>query len=420
VCAIACGGSQPEDSAVRVGTVNTRGEGQSLGGGNAPGSDAPARCTQDPRPPGSEVWLANIADDDVFELGSVATDAANNVILARSAGETRKLDPDGKTLWSKPFGSLVATDRAGNAYVTGTSFGSAEVGGSSAGTTVGSDVFVAKLDPAGNVLYASRVGNTQAKDLTGLAVDAEGNAVVSGEGLGTVKLDAAGHPLWSRTFAGHLAIDSKGNILMTGGFTDPLDFGAGALVSAGGEDIFVTKLDSAGNHVFSKRFGGPGSHQRGEAIAIDSVDNVLVSGVIDGVVDFGGGPIGVRPSACPEEVWCEQAGFALKLDPQGNSLWSWSRVPIRSLPGIAADSAGNVLLSGASPGDVEPFRLSLLIELDPAGQERWQRLEWPKTGAGAGHRVAIDSCDDLFWSVSVRPSLDQTERSYLAKLTSSP
>jgi hypothetical protein len=90
---------------------------------------------------------------------------------------------------------------------------------------------------------------------------------------------------------------------------------------------------------------------------------------------------------------------------------------MRSLPGIASDSHGSVLVSGAYPGNVEPFRLSFLIELGPTGLERWERLEWPKTGAGAGHRVAVDSCDNVLWSLSVRPSLDQSERSYLAKLT---
>jgi hypothetical protein len=144
---------------------------------------------------------------------------------------------------------------------------------------------------------------------------------------------------------------------------------------------------------------------------------VLVSGVLDGVVDFGVGPIRVPPGTCPEEVWCEQAGFVLKLDSQGNSLWSWNRAPIRSLPGIASDSRGNVLVSGAYPGDVEPFRLSFLIELDPVGLERWQRLEWPTPGAGAGHRVAVDSCDNALWSLTVRSAPDQAERSYLAKLT---
>jgi hypothetical protein len=390
VCAIACSGSQ-------------------LG-------EAPAGCARDARPSASEVWLANVADDDVFELTSIAIDVANDVILARPVGETRKLGPDGSTLWLQPFGSLVATDRAGNVYVTGTSPGARPLGASSA-EAVGDDVFVTKLDPAGNVLYTSRVGIAPVQAIIGFAVDAEGSAVVSGTGLGTIKLDRAGHPLWKRSFDGHVAIDSKGNVLMTGGFTDPVDFGGGSLVSAGGEDIFVAKLDPAGNHIFSRRFGDAGTHQRGEAIAIDFADDVLVSGVLDGVVDFGGGPISVSPGTCPAEVWCEQAGFALKLDPRGNALFSWSRAPIRSLPGIASDSHGSVLVSGAYPGNVDPFRLSFLIELDPTGIERWERLEWPKTGAGAGHRVAVDSCDNVLWSLSVRPSLDQSERSYLAKLT---
>jgi hypothetical protein len=418
LCAIACGGSQPEDSAAGVRNINTPGLGQSIPASHPPSGsvtrgDPQAGCARNSQPPASEVWLASVAADDVFELSSVAADVANNVILARYAGETRKIGPGGDTLWSKPFGSLVAVDRAGNVYVTGTS----PALGTSSADAGSNDVFVAKLDPMGNLLYASLVGSAPVHGITGLAVDADGSAVVSGKGFGTVKLDAAGHPLWNRSFDGYLAIDSKGNVLMTGGFTDSVDFGGGSLVSAGGEDIFVTKLDPAGNHVFSKRFGDAGANQRGEAIAIDAAGDVLVSGVLDGVVDFGDGPISVPPGACPAEVWCEKAGFVLKLDPQGNSLWSWSRAPIRSLPGIASDSRGNVLVSGAYPGNVEPFRLSFLIELDPAGLERWQLLEWPKTGAGAGHRVAVDSCDNVLWSLSVRPSLDESEQSYLAKLT---
>ncbi len=398
LCAIACGGigGSEEDTASNA---------------------APGVCAADPRPSASEIWLAPVADDDVFAPTAVAVDVDDNVVLARSAGETRKLGPNGNVLWSKPFGSLVATDRVGNAYVAGTSSAANAIGASTTEGLANDDVFVAKLDPGGAVLYASRIGTGLAQDLAGLAVDRDGSVVVSGKGIGTIKLDRAGARLWSRAFDGPLAIDSKGNVLMTGALTDPVDFGGGPLVSAGGEDIFVLALDSSGNQVFSKRFGDAGAHQRGEAIAVDPEGNLLVSGVLDGVVDFGGGPIGVRADGCPDEAWCEQAGFVLKLDPRGNFLWSWSRGPIRSLPGIASDSHGNVLVSGAYPGDVEPFRLSFLIELDPAGKDLWQRLEWPKTGLGAGHRVTVDSCDNVLWSMSVRPSLDQSERSYLAKLT---
>jgi len=396
LCAIACSSAGIDDGNELVATVS-----------------APGVCATSTAAPASNIWLANLAEDDVFHSTSVATDEANNVLLARSAGELRKLAPDGSALWSRPFGSLVATDRTGNAYVAGASAAGLPLG---AGTVDLQDTFVAKLDPSGHLLADSRLPNAPG-GLLGLAVGADGSVVVSGKGLGTVKLDGAGHPLWSRSFEGSLAIDSKSNVWMTGAFTDSVDFGGGLLVSAGGEDIFVVELDADGNHVWSRRFGDAGTQQRGEAIAIDPEGNVLVSGVVDGVVDFGGGPIGVQPGTCPKEIWCEQAGFALKLDPLGNFLWSWSRAPIRSLPGIAGDSRGNVLVSGAYPGDVEPYRLSFLIELDPAGAQRWQVLERPMTGLGTGHRVTVDSCDDVIWSTSVRPSLDQSEHSYLAKLT---
>jgi hypothetical protein len=62
------------------------------------------------------------------------------------------------------------------------------------------------------------------------------------------------------------------------------------MFSVGMEDLFVAKLDGAGNHLWSYSWGDP-LVQSGRGVAIDGKGNVLVAGVLAGGVDFGFGPL---------------------------------------------------------------------------------------------------------------------------------
>ena len=59
-----------------------------------------------------------------------------------------------------------------------------------------------------------------------------------------------------------VAVDSSGNVYTPGDFSDTVDFDPGAgtanLTSNGSEDVFVSKVDSSGNYVWAKSFGGSG------------------------------------------------------------------------------------------------------------------------------------------------------------------
>jgi hypothetical protein len=376
----------------------------------------PANHVEKPAPePGSALWLESYGAP---EITSVASDAANNVLVSRGGSETAKLSATGALIWSKPFGSLVATDDAGNVYVAGT----LETPLSVDGTLLqprggGRDAFVAKLDPLGKMLYGTTLGGSEDDDVQSLAVDRVGHVVVSGAGLGTVKLEPEGNVAWTRSFFGHVALDSTASVVLTGSLAATQDFGAGPLSSRGGSDVFVVKLAAGGQHVFSRSFGDAGELQQGQAIAVDGADNLTIAGVFDGSLDFGAGPaLALAPGSCPAEAWCKTSGFVAKLDAAGHTLWSKSRGPMRELSGIATDSRDNVVVSGALPGGVTPFRQSYLSKLDGAGNELWHAAEWPGTGIGSGHRVAVGPCDDLIWSVSVRPTRDADENAYLARL----
>lgn len=146
--------------------------------------------------------------------------------------------------------TAMAMDSIGNLYLTGftssASFPTTE-GAYDRECNGGTDVFVAKLDADGNLLYATYLGGTGEDRGMGIAVDSAGNAYVTG-------------------------------------YTNSSDFpvavaaGDPGRTHNGGYDIFVTKLDPAGsNLVFSIYYGKPGD-DFGQAIALDSSSRPIVAG----------------------------------------------------------------------------------------------------------------------------------------------
>ena len=141
----------------------------------------------------------------------------------------------------------LAVDSSGNAYVTGyTASLDFPIAGAIQGATGGGvDAFVAKLNPAGNILlYATYIGGSGDDRARGLVLDPSGNVIITG---------TTTSPNFPRVAAYQSAL-------------------------SGGRDAFVTKLNSAGNLlVFSTYFGGTG-YDNGNAIASDSSGNVYISG----------------------------------------------------------------------------------------------------------------------------------------------
>jgi hypothetical protein len=145
-----------------------------------------------------------------------------------------------------------------------------------------------------------------------------------------------------------VATDSSGNIVVTGYFNNTVDFGGGPLTSTGYKDIFLAKYSPAGTHLWSKRFGGT-SQEAGNAVSIDSSNNILLTGYFYGTVDFGGGPLS-KPSAADV--------FLAKYTAAGAHLWSQVfGGTIASDNAIAndvsVDGNGNVIIGGYFTGSAD-------------------------------------------------------------------
>lgn len=372
---------------------------------------------------GDAVWGRNIGDAG-FQFGeSVAADEAGNVILVGSFEGTvdfgggpitteglkdvfvAKYSAAGKHLWSRKYGNQsnqvansVAVDAEGNVFVTGAFDGAIDFGTGAVQTKGLNDIFIAKLSPSGEAIWAKSFGDGTNQIGRAIAADGSGNVVMCGSFQGSVdfgdgvvpssgdydifvvSFDADGGRRWHRRYGDSgaqncegIGVDAAGDVLLTGPFKGTVAFGTPALTSSGDFDSYVAKLaGSDGATAWSKAFGGL-TEQRSEALAVDAEGNVLITGYMAGSTTFGGETL---TSAGGADL------FIVKLDPIGAHVWSrlFGDGSNQFAQGITTDAAGNVMVVGYFNGVLD-FDGSLLIgsggddmfvaRLDPEGKHVW-------------------------------------------------
>jgi hypothetical protein len=232
-----------------------------------------------------------------------------------------KLDGAGGTMWSHRFGSPgVFTDARAVAVrgltpivVTGGFSGTVDFGGGGLAASSAMDAYVARFDEAGAHLGSTHLAAPGAMVTgEGVALDASGRALVSGAFSGALalpgaSLDSTGlqdaflvdldTPGWGRasgtanatalSSGRSVATDPAANVFMAGDFKVAVNLGGGDLPSAGGQDVFLAKLDGAGTHIWSKRFGDS-AEQDTAGIAVDASGNVVLAGWFAGSMTFDG------------------------------------------------------------------------------------------------------------------------------------
>ena len=146
----------------------------------------------------------------------------------------------------------------------------------------------------------------------------------------------------STDFPSNVVVDSLGNAYITGDFHNTVNFGSGNITSSGVKDIFIAKFNSTGSLEWVKTYGDS-SFDRGLDIAIDSSDNIYVTGYFMRTVNFGGGNVTVTdPSSGGSDL------FVLKLNSSGEFQWVYTVGGSNNDngKGIDVDSSGNVYISG--------------------------------------------------------------------------
>jgi len=317
-----------------------------------------------------------------------------------------KLDTNGDFIWAKQFGGsqgyvqtcLMSVSESGNLCVTGAFGGTVDFDpGADSFNLSGEgpyDIYVSSLDSSGNLLWAKRIGGNSEDRGTDIVHDKFGDIYMATRFFGTVdfdpsantlnltttpgqgsdvcflKLNSAGDFLWAKQLNGinvaSIATDSLGNLYTTGSFFSltGLDFDPGSgtaiLASVGNYgDIFMTKLDQMGNHIWAKKIGSE-DYEYSREITLDQYGNVFLVGLFSGTVDFDPGDGVFNLTAFPGSSGFDTADiFVSKLDAIGNFIWA------RKMGGngvedmgtsIALDRIGNTYVAGTFRGlsDFDP------------------------------------------------------------------
>ena len=295
-----------------------------------------------------------------YFASTTLTFIAGAITLSRSGGNdlfVAKISSSGTWQWARKnssggtstdTGNSIAVDADSNVYMTG--YFRSNIGFTTAtGTTTltaqtGSyyDMLVAKISSGGIWQWVIQGSGTDIKQGNGIAVDNLGNAYVTGGfnsrtlTLGNIvvtnhrdtvfdgfvaKVSPEGQWLWADRFGGinadggsSIAVDTTGNIYLTGYFNTTAYFGNLALTSSGGYDTFAAKLDSTGNWLWARKAGGAGFDE-GLGISLDANSNVFLSGRFTGTVNFGSTTLTSASSDSSD-------AFLGKLNSAGD--WQWA------------------------------------------------------------------------------------------------
>ncbi len=383
-------------------------------------------------------FLTSVGHEDIFVQ---KLDSSGNFVWAGAlGGETSEFTPD------------IAVDGLGNMYITGGFNYKSDFdpgpGVHELQSLGGHDVFVLKLDSAGNLAWVAQMGDGFSSQGTSIVVDDAGSVVVTGSFDGTVdfdpgpgdfllsaprpddwpdyfgfwspfvlKFDGDGSFVWANSFDGlgrgeEIAIDSAGNVYCVGSYygTIDLDPGVGThtFTSVGHMDIFVTKLTATGELVWSKSFGNEGN-DFGRGVAVDSNGNVYITGQSEGTADC------IPDLLADDSDELEVADvFMVKLAPDGAHVWtqsmgcmdsvSWISVPANK---FVVDATGNVYRTGSYWGRVDfdpgPRVVNLpntgtlpggyLQKLDTDGKFVWAKS---MGGRGQGEAIALDDSGSVY------------------------
>uniref|UniRef100_UPI00261D0EF7 T9SS type A sorting domain-containing protein n=1 Tax=Flavobacterium sp. TaxID=239 RepID=UPI00261D0EF7 len=331
--------------------------------------------------------------------GTADFDPSNNTANLTSITDNEniffaKYDSNGNYIWAKAILAIdfhcvsksLALDDDGNLYITGYVDGNVDFDPSNGIANLGlggiGQNFIAKYDNNGNYLWAKLIGGRGSNDANPLllALDNANNIYVSGSfvdtkdfdpGAGTANLTAVGGDdifiakyntngdyLWAKALSGtddevvnSMALDNSGNFYLTGRFSGTSDFDPGVGTAnfncMGWVDLFIAKYDGNGNYLWTKTIGGP-DYEMGCSLALDSNDNIYLTGDFSPSVDF---DPGVGVAIISEDP--NGGTFIAKYDTNGNYIWAEAINYSFPILDLELDNNNNIYISGNFTDDTD-------------------------------------------------------------------
>jgi Beta-propeller repeat len=301
------------------------------------------------------------------------------------------------------YGTGMATDRSGNIYVSGTFQGKVDFDPSRHNAFLNAEgqgsAFVAKYDKNGNFIWAKKLGS-QTQKIADVPVGV----------------------------SGRIAVDPDGNVYTTGMFNATSDFEPSSGIFG---DIDIVKLDTNGNTIWQKGIGGFGL-EAGFGIALDSSNNVFVTGTYSLSVDFNPGGSSytltskglldafvAKYSTNGKFIWARgiggdgaDTGFAVAVSPTTGQSYVTGTMTSASAKFYDASGGGTTILDQS--GTTGAF----VVKLTAGGH-----LGFARTIAGSGKSfaegfgIAVDPHNDIFFCGAFSGTVDFDPGSAVVDLT---
>lgn len=386
-----------------------------------------------------EAYIAGyLTGETAFNASTVISGIAGNgdIYIAKYA-------PSGNLIWEKTFGGNYS-DRAidlaigpdQNIVVTGQFFGTVHFDNVTLTSSGNSkDIFLVKLDPQGNVIWARSEGGNMAENAFGVTVDHQNQVILTGQFQGSAiignnsftsttdpntnqpsfdffiaKYTDSGSPLWSlygeapyedRGLA--VAVDNQNNIFFTGQFSKNLSFASNTYLNPGYNIGFLSKLSPSGQLVFFNQLKAGMTNPYD--LEVNTDNEVIVTGDFLGNLNYYDAA-GIHSVQNPYDKHI----FILKTANNGNYQWSYSlgsnnEISARS---VSMDPHKDIFVTGYFKCDLSQihdtatatfnsvgFKDPYLLKIDNSGQFVYIKHFGGKMD-DEGHGVAIRQNDKPF------------------------
>jgi len=339
------------------------------------------------------------------------------------------------------FGKGIKTDSQGNVLVTGMTYSNNFPTSTGAFQTVKgatSDVYIVKFNSMGVRQWATLFGGNNAELGWCIATDNNDNAVVTGYTVSSnfpttvtafqpalnvgvssdvfvLKLNSAGNRVWATYYGGEhydgadgICTDLNNNIFIAGStrsLTFPVTTGAYQTNNAGNNDVFVAKFDPNGTPIWSTYYGGT-NDEYARMLKADALGNV-------GVVGQANTNFPVTAGAYQAASAGSTDAFVMKFDPNGNPLWAtyYGGNNLDDGAAIATDQNNNFIIAGqtnsnnlpATAGTFQPAYAAasdaFVAKFNSSGNVSWTTY-YGGVSQDFGYGIAVDNNDNIFVSGS--------------------
>ena len=303
------------------------------------------------------------------------------------SGAITKTDSNGNLIWVKLLNGTGASCsprsiafKNGFLFLTGFFSGTIDFDPNNAQLLLSGNgkCFISKMNTNGDCQWAQSFGSAGSVPHD-LDISSNGDVAITGEMLSQfifagqplnytqgkdifiVKYNSIGTEQWGQAFGSGFNTDEKGNslkflsdnsLIVAGTFLNTIDFNSGPLVnnlvSVGGEDAFLIKLNNSGGYLNGCSFGAANT-DLGEAVAVDSQDNIIFTGMKYGNVDFNPNA-GIFNLSGPGSN-----AFICKLQSNFQFLWAtqFESTSVSKGLSISCDNNNNIYSTGIAGGTID-------------------------------------------------------------------